>query len=171
MPFDILAFCLVRRRATLIITKEDRPAIKRVALSLNSFGNQDILDNQLDEAVLKIQSRKADFGGGLVPRCGLARADRMVQGRIQSNGGGRAAFSLQEKRKIADKENQDERRALYPRVPVSPRWGVKRQSARPQSARDSKEEYQGHRGAPGEHTIVRRRPQSARPAASTRWRT
>lgn len=167
MPFDLLAFCLVRRRKTLITNKEDRPAIKWVALSLNSFGNQDIIDNQLDEAVLEFQSRKADFGGGLVPRCGLARADRMMQGRIQSNGGGRAAFSLKETHKIADKANQDERKALYPRAPVSPRWGVKGHSARPQSARDSREENQAHRrGTPGAHTIVRRRPQSARPAAS-----
>eukprot|EP01044_Picomonas_judraskeda_P022031 COSAG03_NODE_5361_length_1268_cov_0.872541_1_plen_40_part_10 len=39
----------------------------------------------------------ADYGGGMVPRRGLARVDRVAQARLQSNGGGgRAAISLKE---------------------------------------------------------------------------
>lgn len=123
---------------------------ERVALALNTFGNHNIIEEQLDDAALELQNRMADYGGGMVPRRGLARVDRVAQARLQSNGGGRAAFSL--------KENQGQQMRLAPRAPFSPRWGLKAQAPRPQSARPHS------RYAHGTDDYVSRRPQSAREA-------
>jgi Ca2+-binding EF-hand superfamily protein len=126
-----------------IPTQRQNGPRERVALSLNSFGNQDIIDDQsINDAMLEL--RVADFGGGLVARRSLVRSGRVRQGHVQSNGGGRAAFSME---KTAGKENQNEQRQLKPRAP-SPRWGMKTQAVRPQSARQQSS-----------------RPQSARPQA------
>ena len=85
---------------------------ERVALALNTFGNHNIIEEQLDDAALEHQNRMADYGGGMVPRRGLARVDRVAQARLQSNGGGgRAAISLKEN------QGQQMRLANPPRAP------------------------------------------------------
>ena len=117
------------------------------------------MDEQLDNAFLELHNQMADYGGGLVPRRGLACRDRVAQARLQSNGGGTAAFSL--------KENLEQQIRLYPRAPFSPRWGVKAQPPRPQSAGPQSERDSSRRNyAHGTDNYMSKRPQSARPASA-----
>lgn len=160
--------CRVCRRKVLRIRKQRHAGHARVVLSLNRFGNQDIMDDRVDESGMELYNRMADYGGGLVPRRGLNCVDRVMQAQVQSQGGGRTAFLLKEHKKNAGKENHKGQKIREPHTPLSPRWGVKAQTVRPQSARThsardtNKSRQMNGQGTRNASRGMHRRPHSAR---------
>lgn len=157
-----------RREIVVAVRQQHQRNQARVALALNKFGNQDIIDDSLDAEIRALGERRVDFGGGVVSRggrAGLNRVDRAQQARVQEDeGGGRIAFTLKEKDREKENGGGGGGQQLAARAALSPRWGASYNRAqRPQSASGHRtlQKQQQDEGASAQRT-QQKRPQSAR---------